>query len=347
MAERNEEKTRVITREEQEAIMLLPIREFKFAGVLRRGRYDEENSKFYFLNEDGLLEGRVATVTFRDKPPDSETAETQIAEEKTRGSTPLFFLSAALRKLAGATEDEIKGNAATADSTAEADLPSEESPPEGKPKNNRKLILAIAACAAGVLVLTGVLYWTAGALIRMLDNPSADDLTPARSSLDTIQVIQVARDLIPGDKLSANDLQSASISAADYNMINTNGSPLYQWSRCEDLLQTTNYITEYIPRGLYLSYDNVSGVNPLPGNPWTASEEGFRFTVIPITESLRSEKMLSFGAMLDIAVQKSAQRSSAVRRHPVSGRNIRTKQQNERYRLRRSFPSSEKGVQII
>ena len=61
---------RTMTKEEIAAILALPVREFTFGGVQKRGRYDVETHKFYFLKDDGSLKGRIATVTFRDRAPE-------------------------------------------------------------------------------------------------------------------------------------------------------------------------------------------------------------------------------------------------------------------------------------
>ena len=53
VTEKNKPGVRTISREEFAAIMTLPIREFKFGGVQKRGRYDEESHKFYFINDEG------------------------------------------------------------------------------------------------------------------------------------------------------------------------------------------------------------------------------------------------------------------------------------------------------
>lgn len=48
-------------------------------------------------------------------------------------------------------------------------------------------------------------------------------------SLNTIQVIQVKQDLIPGDVITEDVIQSATISAESYNQITLGGTNIYQY----------------------------------------------------------------------------------------------------------------------
>ena len=305
---------RTMTREEIAAILALPVREFTFGGVQKRGRYDEETHKFYFLKDDGSLEGRIATVTFRDRAPEDTKGKAQ-PEEESAASKGKRSLGDILRKLAGAGGAETPSNADTKGrrerrpKKEKQPLVKSSGPVDQETKNQKKIALAVGilvvVIALCVVVLPGVIR---SSLNGLQNGPTPEKHT---ASLDTIAVIQVTRDLIPGDLLTEDSLRRVTISAADYNQIYLNGSPLYQWTRCEDLLQTRNYVTEYIPMGLYLTYDNVSGVSPQTNNPWMGNGTGFVSVFLPLPEEILADERLSFGVVADVAIQKASQRTDA------------------------------------
>ena len=305
---------RTMTREEIAAILSLPVREFTFGGVQKRGRYDEETHKFYFLKDDGSLEGRIATVTFRDRAPEN-TEEKAQSEEESAASKGRRSLGDILRKLAGAGDGETHSNADAMERRERR--PKMEKQPLAKPpgavdqetKNKRKIFLAVGILVVVIALCAVVLPGVIRSSLSGLQNRQEPEKHAA--SLDAIAVIQVTRDLIPGDLLTEDSLRRVTISAADYNQIYLNGSPLYQWTRCEDLLQTRNYVTEYIPMGLYLTYDNVSGVNPQTNNPWMGNGSGFVTVSLPLPEEIISDERFSFGVIADVAIQKASQRTDA------------------------------------
>ena len=168
-------------------------------------------------------------------------------------------------------------------------------PVDKETKNQKKIALAVGILVAVIALCAVVLPGVIRSSLNGLQNwPTQEKHT---ASLDTIAVIRVTRDLIPGDLLTEDSLRRVTISAADYNQIYLNGSPLYQWTRCEDLLQTRNYVTEYIPMGLYLTYDNVSGVSPQTNNPWMGNGSGFVSISLPLPEEIIIDERLSFASL--------------------------------------------------
>lgn len=107
-----DKKPRTMSPDEQARILSLPIREFAFGSVMRKGHFDEEAHKFYFVNNDGSLEGKVAKVIYKDQPPDEED---QSENEATQGdsSTPherKAALATMLRRVAsGGEKHQSKG----------------------------------------------------------------------------------------------------------------------------------------------------------------------------------------------------------------------------------------------
>ena len=271
-------------------------------------------ARAYFLKDDGSLEGRIATVTFRDRAPEDKEGRVP-SEEDSTPSKGKRSIGDVLRKLGGATDGKT-GSKPTARGKRERhpkmeklDLAKPSGAGDPEAKNQKKIILAVgisvAMVALCVVVLPGVIHSSLNGL--------QNSQTPEKrtESLDAIAVIQVTRDLIPGDLLTEDSLRRVTISAADYNQIYLNGSPLYQWTRCEDLLQTRNYVTEYIPMGLYLTYDNVSGVSPQTNNPWLGNGSGFVSVSLPLPEEIIADERLSFGVIADVAIQKASQRTGS------------------------------------
>ena len=308
MTEKSKPGVRTISREEFAAIMTLPIREFKFGGVQKRGRYDEESHKFYFINDEGKLIGRIATVTFHDKAP----AETVPAEYNTpqqnrpKAEDQRNALVCFLRKMAGSSEAEINAKGSTQENQPVSEKRGVDRG-ENAEKEKRKRKFLICATLATTILLLCVIVVPSVIRNSFKGFGQANSESPQNNSaLEAITVIQVTRDLIPGDILTSEDLQSAVVSAAEYNLIYTGSSPLYQWSRCEDLLETQNYVTEYIPKGLYLTYDNVSGVYPRLINPWMEAQSEIRYVSIPINEGVRTDARLNYGAIINLTIQKSS-----------------------------------------
>ena len=314
MAVDSKAAARTITREELAQIMGLPVREFNFGGTQKRGRYDEENHKFYFMDDEGNLVGKIATVTFREKPPDPEKATGAAAGDDSPG-TPghRSSIGTILRKLAGASNEEIMA-AGPSRREKKASARKEKDKPglTEEDKKRRKLFIGGAILITMVFLALVIVPSVIRGSVSNFAGPRTQPGTSVQpgSVLDSITVIQVTRDLIPGDLIAEEDLRPANLSAADYNMIYSSSAPLYQWSRCEDLLQTQNYATEYIPSGLYLSYENVSGVYPQAINPWIEQNSGGHYATVPIPTEMLSDPRLTFGAVFDMTVQKSTQRSS-------------------------------------
>lgn len=319
MAEESKPGIRTISKEELAAIMVLPVREFKFGGVQKRGRYDEESHKFYFMNDEGKLIGRIATVTFHDKAPmDAVPSESKAPQpEGSEADGRRSSLIQILRKLAGSSEAEINGIGSQQEKPPNSEKKARVNTrkPNAEEKQKRKLLigaaLALFMLLLCVIIVPSIIRNSVNGTGQAGSGGSIENPTQNVSSLDAITVIQVTRDLIPGDILSSEDLQSAVISAAEYNLIYTGSSPLYQWSRCEDLLEMRNYVTEYIPKGLYLTYDNVSGVYPQTINPWMQETLGVSYVSIPLSESVQTDTRLTYGAILDITIQKSSQHAGS------------------------------------
>lgn len=115
-------------------------------------------------------------------------------------------------------------------------------------------------------------------------------------SLNTIQVIQVKQDLIPGDVITEDVIQSATISAESYNQITLGGTNIYQYNRASSLIG--KYATAYIPTGQYLAYNNVASAYTPPKNPWVNEQQGKVYVTAPLDDETATSVLLNLARKL-------------------------------------------------
>lgn len=127
-------------------------------------------------------------------------------------------------------------------------------------------------------------------------------------SLNTIQVIQVKQDLIPGDVITEDVIQSATISAESYNQITLGGTNIYQYNRASSLIG--KYATAYIPTGQYLAYNNVASAYTPPKNPWVNEQQGKVYVTAPLDDETATSVLLNFGAKVDMTIKKETVRQT-------------------------------------
>ena len=121
-------------------------------------------------------------------------------------------------------------------------------------------------------------------------------------TLSNIQVIQVKDTMIPGDTITSDSVQSAEISAADYELLRANGRVLYQWDVVDNLIGMV--VNKYIPKGGYIASGDESATYTPSSNPWDTEEDGKTFVTIPLTDEIASSADLNFGAKINIFVKK-------------------------------------------
>lgn len=285
----DDKNTRVLSAQEVNAIMALPDRKFIIAGIERYGKFNEETGLFYLLNDDGTLNGRIAKTIRKDRPPDGITLDEE--NNKLPANTGQMFKHSKfslIKKFHRLTVDSKHDDSST-NSTDDSGTSGIK-----EPKRRSHLGLVISGLAITFLLLMVTLP-----KITSQVQPNDELSTP---SLETIDVIQVTQDLIPGDFISENNIQRTSISAETYNQIYLGSSQLYQWSRYEAL--TGNQVITYIPRGQYLTYDNVASVYLQPTNPWLSEVEGMTYVIIPLTEEVLVHDNFSYGSVVDLTITK-------------------------------------------
>lgn len=286
----HDKNVRILSAQEVEEIMALPDRRFIIAGLERKGKFNENTGIFYILNDDGTLNGRIAKTTRKDRPPDEATLavkDSGTADASNGESTKHFnfSLSKTLHKLAGDADCGDDSNTMDDSETSSTDNP-----------KKKKIFVPIIS---GLAIVSLLLIF---ALSKAVGPTPQNDENLSGPSLETIDVIQVTRDLIPGDFISEDNIQRASISAETYNQIYLDSSQLYQWSRYEAL--TGNQVITYIPCGQYLTYDNVASVYLQPANPWLNESEDMSYVTIPLKEDILANDNFSYGSVVNLIITK-------------------------------------------
>ena len=297
---------RMLSREEFDQIMALPERRFTFGGIEKRGKFDETTNKFYVLDDDNKLTGKSITVTHRDRPPgedEQRTAEDKSLADKSRGA-----LAGALRKIAGGEKEDDAEDEVPAKKAKEA---KQEDPQKGLFR--KKLFFFIVAA----LVILLIAFVAVPKLIHNAVAPKepapasvqATEQTQTKKAIDMISVVQVNRDLVPGDKITENVIQEAKISAETYNQISLTGMQLYQWTRAEDLMEKD--VLDFVPRGQYLTYDNI-GIYHQNANPWINEQDGLVSVIVPIdfTADAKTVTNINYGSVLDLVISKQSVKES-------------------------------------
>ena len=314
MSEDTKPRSRVLTREEQAAIMALPEREFSFGGVRKRGLYDETNHKFYFLKDDGSLEGKVAEVTFKDRTEDTIPEERESEAKRTQ---KIITLGDVLRKAAGASDEEIRGNqrrksvSTQQEDKTPASVDASASPSDDRKRHGKsKLVFGLSIVIVLIFLLIFILPGSVRNSLRSLSVQSNSysgttiPVTPQslENETDGICIIQVTCNLLPGTRLNADQLTPLRISQDSYDTFCSYRDSLYLWSAVEDLFATSNYATRFIPKGQFLGYDDVSAVSPIMPNPWILENSGHQYVTIPISDSIAGDDRLTFGSLCDAEI---------------------------------------------
>lgn len=329
---------RTITQEELDRLLQLPLQTFHVGSKQYYGRYDEVDHKLYEAGSNGMLTGKVYTISnLADASAQQESDETvsdsdgeDVKLDRSLLFRPMFWI----RKIAGASNKDIMDamghEIETQDQAVDTDRDSDECKTDSTSQNDtedddmvkKKRIIRIAGLSLGV-VLIGLLTILLlphlhkpdqtisptpaepGTSIssKQQDDPSALlPPAPVDPSLGSIEVIQVIRDLIPGDTITADDIQSTTLSAETYNQISLAGSQIYQWSRASSVLGT--YVLTFTPKGQYLTYDSIASVYYYPTNPWYNLQSGMQYVLVPVTDDLVRGGGICYGTMLDLTVTK-------------------------------------------
>lgn len=311
-----------LTQADIEKIKNLPQRTFIIGNMEKRGLYDEETRRFYFLDEHGEWNRKVAVISAGPTPPDrfdqnnadsGDEDDEPVPEENNDGK----------KKRRGIKNRLSRARTDPDTSEAKASFLSKLSGPVSKKFPLtwfHILIIGVVLLLLAIFVIIPTSNQVFNPDTSGLQPPpvytdqpnmeTAPAQTPALTvesvapdpTLATINVIQVKQTLVPGDTITADKIQAADISAADYELLRANGRDLYQWDVATNLVGMV--VNKYIPKGGYLaSGDESPSYTPSP-NPWVTEKDGMTYVSIPLKEKA-SDPLLNFGSQVDIMVEKT------------------------------------------
>ena len=298
----------------------LEVRTVKVSGRSQKIACDFEKKTAYFLdsanNPTGqathLSDENIASLMKRqaeESHPTPEKKDEKSSGKKPESSSGRKTIIRFLRKLAGATEEEINGTSDSKQDTSKQASPQsdteetqEQDPEQEKGKKKAKAKTYIVVSVAVIAILTAGTAIT----LKNISHPGGGEATASSStqsskSLNTIEVIQATQDLIPGDAITSENIQKATISAEAYNQISLASVSLYQWSRSDSLIDA--YAVSYIPKGQYLTYNNVNTVYSQKSNPWGNPGDGYKFISLPIQKSEDAQEV-NYGSIVNLTIVK-------------------------------------------
>lgn len=280
------------TKEERDRIMALSVRQFKIGGSTRSGMFDENTKMLYMLDENGELTGECARYkgSLPVTPP-STPQETSAAEQKKPAQPE--------------KKKTASGDAVEKKSTS-------------KNKYLKYLLLVVALMAVFVMVSTVMNTLSTDTEEQpdtVLDEPikeTVSDLYGISEGAESVSVIQVVRNMLPGEVISSDDIQEITVSYAFYAQLSLSNSTLYKWESAEHLIGC--YVKEYMPSGGLMSYDDVVSSYELAigSNPWLENVEG-SYIKIPLTEELKANTDLRFGSLIDLAVVSEDKKTTTIK----------------------------------
>lgn len=303
------EKKFSLSPEEYARIKALPQRKFIISGEQKTGLFDMESNKFYPTDETGELTGKCVTLAHKPKPKppvtESPSAETPASSTNEGGEEPASDNESPEdgKKKKRVKKEKPAKKAGTQDGGASSSAVQKAKP-----------IFIIVAAAIVVFVAWGQLKPLFGGSPQQGTTSQPGQQTGIQSgetvnnqdahgtNLDSIEVIQAVKDLIPGDVVTPEDIQSATVSAEVFSQITLAGTQIYKWDRSEYLLG--KYVTGYVPAGLYLSYNNVAPALTFAANPWSATIEDTALIKVPIDSAAKENALLNYGTILNLEIRK-------------------------------------------
>lgn len=271
-----------LTPEQIKYIQSLPIRTFQFGSTERSGYYDDKNRMFYFIR-DGKMTGRVARMTDPSFHPESDVSRQEEKDTTDAASpSPQSFIS----RIRNKTKDAPRGN---------------EKQSTGVLSKNPLLKIGLGAVIILSVIVIGGSFFSNNDSAQ-LSTSSNESTAAEEGNGQHIIVVQVKRDLAPGDVITAADIQESTMSQKSYDEMTMGDAKLYQWDRRDSLVD--KYATQFIAKGQYLTYENVDSVYSPNTNPWLANMNGYEQVSIPIPEDAIGNDSLNYGTNLDITITK-------------------------------------------
>lgn len=293
-------------------IQALPERRVRQGSELVRAKFDKDTNTVYFADGTRAI---IKGVT----PPKPAVQEQEVKQsqndansnkENEKTSAEIAKKSKAKEKEERKREKALKQQTLVEQKkTLMLNQPIQQKPSMGK--RIGKLFMVLLASATMFAIGFTVAIFTQEDLL-MNDDIVAEDTTKADDETtqeeteivgDKIEVVQLVSDVIQGEIITEDMLQSTSISMEVYNQIALNGTNIYLWDRVSNLIGM--YATDYIPKGQYLTHNSVSATYEPPHNIYQfASGSGVTYYDVPVANLEYDDSIFIPGAKFKVTIQK-------------------------------------------
>ena len=269
-----------------EEILQLPLRKVQAGDRLYQGYYDEKSLMLYLADAEGNLIGKSASlkkplppIVNEDKYKDGNDSE---------GSSVLNNIPNMLQKTCEHAVLRKKGKKNRA--------------------QNKKIYRIIFGAVITILVVLAAVMLGFRLSISLLSEENTNNVVPPAEN--AIMVIEMKKDILPGECIEAENLQAANIDSQTYNQIAINGNDLYRWEQKDNIVGM--YATEYISQGHYITTQAVTKLYKGYENPWGINDEAFDYADIPIdiTEFDRTELLIGKKVNLKFQIEQKEEKFS-------------------------------------
>lgn len=280
--------TSTLTAKDVQRIIKLPRKQMRVGGVIQEVIYDEVTGYLYYPNPNPK---GVSDILLSKRTKYEPTKEEEKVEEKKADA-----------ESAEAAQEQPEPEAEPQQRKAETSVVSTKKEVPKKPKKKKALGVAIAFVA--VVALGAMALPVIRDYLPVGGHSSETGQSVAIG--ETTAIVQVVRDLIPGDVVTAEDIQKADINTETYNQIALQGVNLYQWNKSDTLLGM--YVQSYLPAGQYVSFTSVGASYEPPQSLWHPD----KYIDIPLTNAQKDDKLYIPGEKVNITIRKEVKSESPV-----------------------------------
>lgn len=293
--------SRLFTPEEVELLKTLTVKSIKYGGNTINAMYDPNASIIYYLDNDGLPNGKKAIIA-KAKPAAEENPPSESPAAGQYGNTGGY----------PNTGPENATNYANnvIDNTEKTSQKKKFAFSEMSSKKQIAFVLIVVVVFALAIVSVCNLVGLFSSPTVAQGNTNVAEGTeavtePVIGSEQLVDVIQVKKNMIPGDVITQECLERVSISSEIFNQIASTGNTIYYWDRVDTVVNM--YICKYIPTGSYLTFNSVSGGISTVSNPWQISYDGYTYFNIPVQFGIADVGQYLIGSCADIVISKQTQ----------------------------------------
>lgn len=301
-----------LTPEEYQRIKQLPAIHILVGNEIKTGKYDEERGYFIMLSSD---KNRKSQFVAMDK---TRIDEAKAAYEKAYGGSASD--AAPVDDPADEKKDDEEDENLFRAIVKRFSNKKDDEKSEKNHDDRKKKVLFIAVASVFVMIIFAYSITVINRTFRSLGSKYEQEKSQVKTeqgieeaheesgasapAIELIEVIQVQRAMVAGDRIQAEDLAVAEVSAEFYNQSTLDReTQFYQGNRMDDLVG--QYVTDYVQKGQYLSFGKVSSAYIVPQNPWMSEAESV-YLLVPLAgaEGKEQEKIM-FGTVANLEVVRT------------------------------------------